>query len=52
MAIATAAWFYLKPKDEQPQYITTEVTRGDLEDSVLATGDIEVTKMVSVGAKV
>ena len=52
MAIATAAWFYLKPKDEQPQYITTEVTRGDLEDSVLATGVLEATKMVSVGAQV
>ncbi len=52
LALAAAAWFFFKPKDEQPQYITTEVTRGDLEDSVLATGVLEATKMVSVGAQV
>ena len=46
------AWAYFKPKDTQPQYISAEVTRGDIEDSVLATGDLEATKMVSVGAQV
>ena len=50
--IATISWFMLKPKNEQPQYITAEVSRGDIEDSVLATGDLEATKMVSVGAQV
>ena len=45
-------WAYFKPKNTQPQYISTEVTRGDIEDSVLATGDLEATKMVSVGAQV
>lgn len=50
--IAALGWLLLKPKKEQPQYITAEVTRGDIEDSVLATGDLEATKMVSVGAQV
>lgn len=50
--IAALAWYYLKPKNVQPQYITADVTRGDIEDSVLATGDLEATKMVSVGAQV
>ncbi|MEG0343870.1 MAG: efflux RND transporter periplasmic adaptor subunit [Acinetobacter sp.] len=50
--IATISWFMLKPKNEQTQYITSEVTRADIENSVLATGDLEATKMVSVGAQV
>jgi membrane fusion protein, macrolide-specific efflux system len=52
IAIALAAWYFLKPKDEQPQYITSDVSYGDIEDSVLATGVLEATKMVSVGAQV
>ena len=50
--LAGLAWAYFKPKDTQPQYISAEVTRGDIEDSVLAPGDLEATKMVSVGAQV
>ena len=52
LAIAVTAWFFLKPKEQLPQYITSEVSRGDIEDSVLATGVLEATKMVSVGAQV
>ncbi len=52
LAIALTAWYFFKPKQQQPQYITAEVTRGDLENSVLATGVLEATKMVSVGAQV
>jgi len=52
LAIAVTAWFFLKPKEQAPQYITSEVSRGDIEDSVLATGVLEATKMVSVGAQV
>jgi membrane fusion protein, macrolide-specific efflux system len=52
LAIALTAWYFFKPKQEQPQYITAEVSRGDLENSVLATGVLEATKMVSVGAQV
>ena len=52
VAIAAAGWFFFKPKPAAPQYITTEVSRSDIEDSVLATGVLEATKMVSVGAQV
>lgn len=52
VALIAAVWFFLKPKQEQPQYITTAVSRGDIENSVLATGVLEATKMVSVGAQV
>ncbi len=52
LAVALTAWYFFKPKQELPQYITAEVTKGDLENSVLATGVLEATKMVSVGAQV
>lgn len=52
LMLALAAWYFLKPKQEQPQYITAEVSRGDIESAVLATGVLEATKMVSVGAQV
>lgn len=52
LAVALTAWYFFKPKQEQPQYITAEVSRADLENSVLATGVLEATKMVSVGAQV
>ena len=50
--IALAAWYFFKPKQEKTQFITAEVTKGDIENSVLATGILEATKMVSVGAQV
>ena len=50
--LAFLAWHYLKPKQEQPQYITESVTRGDLENTVLATGTLDATKLISVGAQV
>lgn len=49
---ALVAWYFLKPKATQPAYITAEVSRADLEDSVLATGVLEATQMLSVGAQV
>ena len=52
LIIAALAWFFLKPKAQQAQYISAPVTRGDIENSVLATGVLEATKMVSVGAQV
>lgn len=45
------AWYFLKPKSDQPQYITEAVTRGDLERNVLATGTLDATKLVSVGSQ-
>ncbi len=52
IVLVAAGWYFLKPKEQPPQYITTEVTVGDIESSVLATGILEATKMVSVGAQV
>jgi macrolide-specific efflux system membrane fusion protein len=46
------AWFLLKPKTITPDYLTATVTRGDLEDSVLATGTLQALQLVSVGAQV
>lgn len=45
------AWYFFKPKSDQPQYITEAVTRGDLERNVLATGTLDATKLVSVGSQ-
>lgn len=50
--LAFLAWNYFKPKQEQPQYITEMVSRGDLENTVLATGTLDATKLISVGAQV
>ena len=52
IAALAAAWYFFKPKEQKPQFITAEVTRGDIESSVLATGILEATKMVNVGAQV
>ena len=46
------AWYFLKPEEAQPEYISAEVSRGNIEDSVLATGVLEATQMLSVGAQV
>lgn len=52
LAAAAAAWYFFKPKAQPAEYISAEVSRGDIENSVLATGVLEATKMVSVGAQV
>ena len=51
LIIALLAWWLLKPKEELPSYITAQVERGDIENSVIATGLLEATKIVSVGAQ-
>lgn len=52
LAIALCAWWFLKPKQQAPDYITADVTRGDIENTVLATGTLDATKIISVGAQV
>lgn len=46
--VARAIWFRPPPP---PQVTTAAVERGDIEDSVLATGTINAYKLVSVGAR-
>ena len=55
LVLAAAAgvgwWFYLKPQPEAaPQ--TVAVARGDVQQTVLATGILEASSLVSVGAEV
>ncbi|QHI97872.1 efflux RND transporter periplasmic adaptor subunit [Xylophilus rhododendri] len=55
LVLAAIGWFvrqhfFVPPPP--PQYVTAAVTRGDLEDSVLATGTLQAFKQVSVGAQV
>lgn len=52
LIIGFLIWQSSKPKAEQPQYITEAVTTGDLESTVLATGTLSASKMLSVGAQV
>ncbi len=55
VVLAVAGYFYFKQsqsKKQTPDVLTTTVTRGDLEDSVLASGTIEASKMINVGAQV
>lgn len=51
-AAGWGAWRIWWATPEAPQVITAEVTRGDIEDAVLASGTIEAIKQVSVGAQV
>lgn len=48
---AVAATWWFRPAEE-PEYITAAVTRGDLEDSVLANGVLQAVRQVEVGAQV
>lgn len=52
LLVSIALWQWLKPKNEQPQYITEAVTRGDIESTVLATGTLNASQNLSVGAQV
>lgn len=50
--LAFFAWQYFKPKNQQPEYISADVAVGDLEASVLATGKLQASRTVNVGAQV
>ncbi|WP_414445205.1 efflux RND transporter periplasmic adaptor subunit [Burkholderia sp. 22PA0106] len=51
VGLAVIVWlFAIRP--EPPQYLTATVTRGDLDENVLATGTIHPSQQVSIGAQV
>lgn len=52
MALGALAYWYFKPKDTKPSYITAPVTKGDIESNVMASGKIEAKNQVDVGAQV
>ncbi len=49
---AAAYWYYNDATTPRPRYRTAEVTRGDLEATITATGTIEPEEVVDVGAQV
>ena len=52
LLIAAAGWFiYSGMTAKKPDIVTATVTRGNLEQSVLATGVLEPFKLISVGAQ-
>nr|MBF0685427.1 efflux RND transporter periplasmic adaptor subunit [Pseudomonas sp.] len=51
IAAAVAVKILFFSTEPPPQFTTADVVRGDLENSVLATGTIEAYKLVSVGAQ-
>ena len=46
------AWRQWGAKPAAPAVITAEVVRGDIDDSVLASGTIQASKLINVGAQV
>lgn len=51
-AAGVAGWMYLAPSDARVDPTTTKVTRGDIEQTVLATGSLQADSVTSVGAQV
>ena len=49
--IAALAFMFNPFKSAKPDIVTATVTRGDIEQTVLATGVLEPAKLVSVGAQ-
>ncbi|HEY5716307.1 MAG TPA: efflux RND transporter periplasmic adaptor subunit [Psychromonas sp.] len=53
IALLAGGGFYFRNKGEPaPSYATEEVARGDIENSVLANGMLQASKLVSVGSQV
>ncbi|QTO20922.1 macrolide transporter subunit MacA [Burkholderia seminalis] len=52
VAIATGVTLKACAPDKHPQYLSAPVTRGDLENAVLATGALQAFRQVDVGAQV
>lgn len=50
LAAVVACWYWLKPKP-QVNYITETVSRGDISQTVSATGEISAAQLVNVGAQ-
>lgn len=49
---AWAAQAYVFPSDDGPSFVTAKPTVGTIEETVLATGAVSASKLVSVGAQV
>ncbi|MBE0605420.1 MAG: efflux RND transporter periplasmic adaptor subunit [Deltaproteobacteria bacterium] len=51
-AVAGAAYLYLKKENGAPTYRTAKVERGDIVDTITATGNINAVTTVSVGSQI
>ncbi|HEX7522570.1 MAG TPA: efflux RND transporter periplasmic adaptor subunit, partial [Candidatus Deferrimicrobium sp.] len=51
-ALAGAAYLYLKKDNGTPNYRTAKVERGDIVDTITATGNINAVTTVSVGSQI
>ncbi len=55
LLLSAGGWLartYIFPPQSAPSYVTAKVTRGDLQSTVLASGALEASQLVSVGAQV
>ncbi len=52
VVIAGGAWFFMRGRDDGPQYQTMQVMRGDLTNLVTATGTLNPVVNVTVGSQV
>ena len=52
IAVAGAAYLYLKKENGTPAYRTAKVERGDIVDTITATGNINAVTTVSVGSQI
>lgn len=50
LAVALGAWWWLKPKNET-SYLTEPVKRGNIQQTVSATGEISAAQLVDVGSQ-
>jgi HlyD family secretion protein len=46
------AWWFFSSRPEKPEYVTVNVSRGDLRQIVTATGEINPVNTISVGSQV
>lgn len=51
LVLILAGWWWFKPKAETKPYITATATQRDMQQSVLADGQLSASKQVSVGAQ-
>ena len=51
LAVGAAGYAFLKPSKPQTTYLTEEVKRADVRQTVSATGEISAAQLVDVGAQ-
>src|SRR5438132_11216156 len=50
--IVVGVWYFNHDGDSTPQYVTTQVTRGDITQTVTATGTLNPVVNVQVGSQI